>query len=64
MKVARKAPTMPRIVVRMKPCGLLGPGARKRATIPATKPITIIQRIFMASSVNWGNQCHRAMAVP
>jgi hypothetical protein len=43
---------------------LLGPGARKRVISPATKPITIIQRMFMASSVDWDNQCHSAMAVP
>src|SRR5690349_13942007 len=42
-QVARNAPTMPRIVVRMKPLGLFGPGDRKRAMMPATKPTMMIQ---------------------
>src|ERR1700739_537737 len=43
IKVARNAPTMPRMVVRMKPLGLFGPGDRKRAMMPATKPTMMIQ---------------------
>jgi hypothetical protein len=46
MKVARNAPTMPSTVVKMKPLGLFGPGAKMRAMMPAMKPITMIQRIF------------------
>ena len=41
--VATNAPTTPRIVVRIKPAGLFGPGAKKRAMRPATKPMMIIQ---------------------
>src|SRR3954454_15442673 len=42
MKVARNAPAMPRMVVRMKPLGLFGPGASQRAMRPAMKPTTMI----------------------
>src|SRR5206468_12545058 len=35
---------MPSTVVRMKPLGLLGPGANIRATTPAMNPIRMIQR--------------------
>src|SRR6185437_10997284 len=43
IRVARNAPTMPSTVVRMKPLGLFGPGERKRAMMPATKPTMMIQ---------------------
>jgi hypothetical protein len=33
----------------MKPVGLLGPGASKRAITPARKPIMMIQRILTVS---------------
>src|SRR3954447_16125929 len=46
MKVARKAPAMPSSVVKMKPRGSFGPGERKRAMMPATNPITMIQMMF------------------
>ena len=36
-KVATNAPTMPRMVVRMKPDGLFGPGESKRATMRAVR---------------------------
>src|SRR5918912_548428 len=39
---------MPRIVVRMNPCGLFGPGARMRAMIPATNPMMMIHKICTA----------------
>src|SRR3954453_19586689 len=42
MKVARNAPAMLGVVVRMKPLGLFGPGASQRAMRPATKPTTMI----------------------
>src|ERR1700742_1430730 len=45
IQVARKAPTMPSTVVRMKPVGLLGPGESIRARMPATKPTMMIQII-------------------
>jgi hypothetical protein len=48
MKVARNAPAIPRIVVRMKPLGLFGPGDRRRAIMPATKPTTRIQIIAIS----------------
>src|SRR5215467_4055124 len=49
-QVARNAPAMPRTVVSMKPWGVLGPGETQRAIIPATKPITIVQRMPMPRS--------------
>src|SRR5262245_29475153 len=45
-KVATNAPTMPSTVVRMKPVGLLGPGASRRAITPAMKPTMMIQRML------------------
>ena len=44
-QVATKAPTMPRMVVRMKPEGSLRPGIRNLAMMPATKPMMMVQRI-------------------
>src|SRR6185437_7002224 len=41
--VARSAPAMPSTVVRMKPDGLLGPGERTRARMPATKPTMMME---------------------
>ena len=46
--VAKNAPAIPRIVVRMKPLGLFGPGDRRRAIMPATKPTTRIQIIAIS----------------
>src|SRR5687768_11844953 len=43
MKVARNDPAMPRATVSTNPVGLFGPGDRKRAMTPATKPIATIQ---------------------
>jgi hypothetical protein len=40
MKVATKAPTIPRPAVRMKPVGSFGPGYRKRVMTPARRPMT------------------------
>src|SRR5438067_4368177 len=37
---------MPSSVVSMNPEGLLEPGAKSRATSPATKPMMTIQRMF------------------
>src|ERR1700704_5103721 len=51
MKVARNAPTMPRMVVRINPDGLFGPGDSSRAIIPATKPTMMIQRMPLISVV-------------
>src|SRR3569832_2129422 len=34
---------MPRIVVRMKPCGSLSPGCTNMAMMPATKQMMIVQ---------------------
>ena len=45
MKVARNDPAMPRTIVRINPDGLFGPGARKRAMIPATPPIRMIHKM-------------------
>ena len=36
---------MPRIAVRMKPPGLLGPGEMNLAMMPATKPMMMVQMI-------------------
>ena len=44
-KLATNAPTMPRIVVKMKPLGSLSPGVMSFARMPATKPIRIVHRI-------------------
>src|SRR5690349_10422666 len=43
MNVARNEPTIPSTTVKTKPLGLFGPGERKRAMMPATKPTTMIQ---------------------
>src|SRR4030081_1207037 len=43
--VATKAPTIPRMVVRMNPVGSLSPGMMNLAMIPATKPMMMVQRI-------------------
>src|SRR5436309_5581967 len=45
MKVAKNAPTMPSTVVKIKPLGLFGPGDSNRASIPATKPTMMTQRM-------------------
>ena len=45
--VATKAPTMPRIVVRMNPLGSFFPGVMNFAITPATKPMIIVQMIPM-----------------
>src|SRR5690242_19901827 len=45
------APAIPRRVVRMKPCGSwVSPGVINLAKTPATKPITIVQRIHIMSA--------------
>src|SRR5205085_4948833 len=66
MKVAINAPPMPRSVVRIKPAGLFGPGANKRAMMPATKPMMITQRMCMAKlpTNKSGGQRHNLRAVP
>src|SRR3954471_2542714 len=43
--VATKAPTIPRMVVRMNPVGSLSPGMMNLAMTPATKPMMMVQRI-------------------
>jgi hypothetical protein len=43
INVATKAPTIPITIVTKKPWGLFGPGKRKRAMMPARRPITAIQ---------------------
>src|ERR1700712_3787008 len=43
--VATKAPTIPRMVVRMNPVGSLSPGMMNLAMMPATKPMMMVQRI-------------------
>jgi hypothetical protein len=50
INVATNAPTTPRIVVRMNPDGLLCPGERSRAIMPATKPIKMIQMMLIGSA--------------
>src|SRR3954453_4925599 len=45
MNVAKNAPTIPSTVVKIKPLGLFGPGDSSRASIPATKPTMMIQRM-------------------
>jgi hypothetical protein len=42
--VARRAPTMPRIVVSTKPEGRVGPDVINLAIIPATKPVKMVHR--------------------
>src|SRR5262245_57452030 len=41
---------MPRTTVRINPEGLLGPGTRNRAIMPAMKPIRMIHRMPMPDS--------------
>ena len=54
MKVATNAPAIPSPVVSMKPFKLFGPGERKRAMMPAMKPITMIQIMFDTTiSLGW-----------
>jgi hypothetical protein len=53
-KVATKAPTMPRMVVRRKPVGLFGPGDSRRAITPARNPMRMIQIKLKATSAGMG----------
>jgi len=55
--VAMKAPTIPRMVVRMKPDGSLGPGWRNFAIKPATNPMIIVQMkpTLRSSRAAWTN---------
>src|ERR671910_112081 len=50
--VARKAPTIPKIVVRTNPDGSLGPGMRNFAITPATKPMRMVQMMPMIA-LSW-----------
>ena len=49
-KLATKAPTMPRMAVRMNPCGSLGPGMMNLAITPAINPMMIVQMMPISRS--------------
>jgi hypothetical protein len=48
MYVAKNAPTIPRIVVRIKPDGSFFPGVMNFAITPAMNPMMIVQMMLMA----------------
>ena len=50
---------MPRIAVKMKPCGPLSPGVTALAISPATKPIIMVQIKCIMFSLLFGSKFHQ-----
>ena len=65
-QVATNAPTMPRMVVRMKPRGSFLPGVMSLAMTPATKPMMMVQMMAQAcrSRLPPANNERRGTRVP